>query len=195
MVGTPGDGERRSFEAEILPHLDAAYNLARWLTRNEQDAEDVTQEAVLRAFRFYGGFRGGNARAWLLRIVRNTTYTWIEANRRPEPTTEFDEQLPGLPQPRVAGTEETLIRAESAQALRKAMDQLPADQREILILREMEEMSYKEIAEVTGVPIGTVMSRLARARSGLRALLLKASRLPPEVENRQEFERTEAVER
>src|SRR5262249_4061902 len=158
-------------------------------------AEDVTQEAVLRAFRFYGGFRGGNARAWLLRIVRNTTYTWIEANRRPEPTTEFDEQLPGLPQPRVAGTEETLIRAESAQALRKAMEQLPADQREILILREMEEMSYKEIAEVTGVPIGTVMSRLARARSGLRALLLKASRLPPEVENRQEFERTEAVER
>jgi RNA polymerase sigma-70 factor, ECF subfamily len=193
MDGALGTHEGQSFEAEILPHLDAAYNLARWLTRNEQDAEDVTQEAMLRAFRFYGGFRGGNARSWLLRIVRNTTYTWRQANRVPERMTEFDEELQTLPLARAVDAEEALLRVESAKPLRKAMEQLTAEHREILILREMEEMSYKEIAEVTGAPIGTVMSRLARARNGLRALLL-GDALVARTEDGIRAEDAEAVE-
>jgi RNA polymerase sigma-70 factor (ECF subfamily) len=169
-----------NFEQEVLPHLDAAYNLARWLTRNQHDAQDVVQEAYMRAFRFSGGFRGGNVRAWLLRIVRNTCYTWLEQNRPQQPTTEFDETLFG-PDPRTPNPEEALLRNDSGKLLRQALEALPLNFREVLILRELEEMSYKEIAEVTGMPPGTVMSRLSRARDGLRqslANLANADTLP-----------------
>ena len=170
----PAEPAPADFEAEVLPHLDAAYNLARWLTRNPQDAEDVVQEAFLRAFRFFGGFRGGNAKSWLLRIVRNTTHTWMQAkaSRTSPLDTPFDEEEHGpaldLPDP-----EKLLLRKDGGQAVREAMEKLPAEHREILILRELEDLSYQEIAEVTGVPKGTVMSRLARARGGLRRALLQ----------------------
>ena len=160
----------RDFEQEVLPHLDAAYNLARWLTRNDQDAQDVVQEACLRAFRFFGGFRGGEARAWLLKIVRNTCYTWLQQNRPQQPTAQFDEELFG-PDPNAPCPEEALLRSDSSKLLRRALEILPADFREVLILRELEGMSYKEISEVTGMPPGTVMSRLSRARSALRQSL------------------------
>ena len=153
-----------------MAHLDAAYNLARWLTRNDQDAQDVVQKAYVRAFRFFGDFRGGDARAWLLKIVRGTCYTWIQQNRRHQPTTEFDEKLFG-PDPRTANPEEALLRNDSGKRLRQALETLPTDFREVLILRELQGMSYKEISEVTGVPPGTVMSRLSRARAGLRESL------------------------
>jgi RNA polymerase sigma factor (sigma-70 family) len=159
-----------NFEQEALPHLDAAYNLARWLTRNDDDAQDVVQEAYMRAFRFSGGFRGGSVRAWLLRIVRNTCYTWLQQNRPPQPTAEFDEKL-FRSDPCTLNPEEALLRNDSGKLLRQVLETLPLDFREVLILRELEEMSYKEIAQVTGMPAGTVMSRLSRARSALRQSL------------------------
>ena len=155
------------FEQEVLPHLDAAYNLARWLTRNEQDAEDVVQEAYIRAFRFFGTYRGGNARAWVLRIVRNTCYNWLEQNRPLQSATEFDENLFGA-DPHTANPEEALLQNASNNMLRQALEALPLKSREVLILREFEGMSYREIADTTGMPIGTVMSSLSRARSSLR---------------------------
>jgi RNA polymerase sigma-70 factor (ECF subfamily) len=159
-----------NFEREVLPHLDAAYNLARWLTRNDDDAQDVVQEAYIRAFRFFGGFRGGNARLWLLRIVRNTCYTWLRLNRPPQTTAEFDEELFG-PDPDAQNAEEALLRNDSSTLVRQALETLPTDSREVLILRDIQGMSYKEISEVTGMPPGTVMSRLSRARSRLRQSL------------------------
>ena len=161
-----------NFEREVLPHLDAAYNLARWLTRNGEDAQDVVQEAYMRAFRSFGGFRSGNVRPWLLRIVHNTCYTWRQLNRPPQPTAEFDEELCG-PNPGAQNVEEALLRNDSSKLVRQALETLPRDSREVLILRELEEMSYKEISDVTGMPLGTVMSRLSRARSGLRQSLAK----------------------
>jgi RNA polymerase sigma-70 factor (ECF subfamily) len=160
-----------SFEQAVLPHLDAAYNLARWLTRNERDAEDVVQESYLRAFRFFAGFRGGDARAWLMRIVRNTCYTWLHANRPLLEATEFDETL-FSPDSRSANPEEAVLRNDRGALLRKALETLPANFREVLILRELEGLSYKEIAEITGMPAGTVMSSLSRARDRLRQVLL-----------------------
>ena len=153
-----------------MPHLDAAYNLARWLTRNDEDAQDVVQEACMRAFRFFGGFRGVNVRAWLLRIVRNTCYTWLQLNRPSQPTGEFDEEVFG-PNPGAQNAEEALLRDDSSKLLRQALETLPTDSREVLILREIQGMSYKEISEVMGMPTGTVMSRLSRARSRLRQSL------------------------
>ncbi|OLB26438.1 MAG: RNA polymerase subunit sigma [Acidobacteria bacterium] len=166
----PEQNGLRDFEQEVLPHLDAAYNLARWLTRNDQDAQDVVQEAYLRAFRFFGGFRGGEARAWLLKIVRNTCYTWLQQNRPQQPTAEFDEKLFG-PDPSAANPEEALLQNASDKLVRQALEDLPQSSREVLILREFEGMSYREISEVTGMAPGTVMSRLSRARSGLRQAL------------------------
>jgi RNA polymerase sigma-70 factor (ECF subfamily) len=154
----------------MLPHLDAAYNLARWLIRNQEDAEDVVQESFMRAFRFFEGFRGGNSRAWLLRIVRNTAYTWLNEGRRMQGT-EFDDELFGS-DVNALDPEEQLLRSDRGRLLRSALEKLPTDYREVLILREIEEMSYREISEVTGAPVGTVMSRLSRARRGLRRSLL-----------------------
>jgi RNA polymerase sigma factor (sigma-70 family) len=158
------------FEEAVLPHLDAAYNLARWLTRNTQDAEDVVQEAYLRAFRFFGGFHGGNARAWLLKIVRNTCYTWLHQNRTHQATDLFDEQIhTDVAESR--NPETLLLQRADGQLLNRALEELPTDFREVLVLLELEGLSYKEIAEVLGIPIGTVMSRLARARRRLRESL------------------------
>src|SRR5271170_4257439 len=159
-----------NFEQEVLPHLDSAYNLARWLTHNQHDAQDVVQEAYLRALRFYGGFRGGNVRAWLLQIVRNTCYTWLEENRPKHPTIEFNEQFFGA-DPRAPDPEQALLRNDNANLLRQTLEELPASFRGVLILRELEGMSYKEILEVTGMAPGTVMSRLSRARGALRQSL------------------------
>ena len=151
----------------VLPHLDAAYNLARWLTRSPADAEDVVQEACLRALRFFDGFRGGDSRAWLLKIVRNTCYSWVKKNRPTELSDEFDETLHSS---EVWGTdaEAKLVSRANSEQVRKALEALPAGFREVLVLREIEELSYKEISDVTGVPLGTVMSSLSRARQRLR---------------------------
>ncbi|HWY45558.1 MAG TPA: sigma-70 family RNA polymerase sigma factor [Candidatus Sulfotelmatobacter sp.] len=158
------------FEHEVLPHLDAAYNFARWLTRNDQNAQDVVQEAYLRAFRFFPGFRGGDARAWLMKIVRNTCYTWLNANRPLQDAAEFDANfLP--PDSRAPNPEEVVLQNDSAALLRKALEKLPPNSREVLILRELDGMSYKEIADITGMPVGTVMSSLSRARGRLRQVL------------------------
>ena len=158
------------FEETIMPHLDAAYNLARWLTRNEHDAQDVVQDAFLRAFKFFGGFHGGNSRAWLLSIVRNTTYTWLQKNRRQELATVFDEEIHDI-EDASTNPEVLLLKSSDHQEIMRAVEQLPVEFREVMILRELEGMSYKEIAELANVPIGTVMSRLARARKQLQQSL------------------------
>ncbi len=159
-----------SFERAVLPHLDTAYNLARWLTRNEQDAQDVVQEAYLRAFRFFPSFRGGDPRAWLMKIVRNTCYTWLHTNRPLQDAAEFDENFVP-PDSRTPNPEEVVLQNDSAALLRKALEKLPPNSREVLILRELEGMSYREIANITGMPVGTVMSSLSRARGRLRQAL------------------------
>jgi RNA polymerase sigma factor (sigma-70 family) len=161
----------QNFEQAVLPHLDAAYNLARWLTRDEQDAQDSAQEALLRAFRFFPSFRGGNARAWLLKIVRNTCYTWLRANRPLQDATEFDENL-GPPDHHAPNPEELALQNDSSTLVRKALENLPTSLREVLILREIEGMSYREIADISGMPVGTVMSSLSRARERLRRSLI-----------------------
>lgn len=170
---TRSSGGAGSFEQVVLPHLDAAYNLARWLVRNSHDAEDVVQEAYLRAFRFFGGFRGGNARAWLLKIVRNTSYSFLEINRPADLGVEFDEKL-HTPEAATPDAEAALLQSVESQLLRASLEQLPVHFRELLILRELEGLSYKEIAAMTEVPIGTVMSGLARARAQLKKCLLRA---------------------
>jgi len=162
---------RRDFEATVLPHLDAAYNLARWLTRSHDDAEDVVQEAYLRAFRYYAGFVGDDARSWLLTIVRNTCYTWLRNNRDRHEVPlldddQYDENL-GAAASLGGGAddpESLMIQSTDGALLNRLIGELPLPFREALVLRELEDLSYKEIAEVTSVPIGTVMSRLARAR-------------------------------
>jgi RNA polymerase sigma-70 factor, ECF subfamily len=162
--------DRARFEQLVLPHLDAAFNLARWLLRGRADAEDVAQEAMLRAFRFFQGFHGSDARAWLLQIVRNTCYSWLEKHRPMELSTEFDEELHGETQ---ASPEALAIAGDQRERLTRALEALPARAREILVLRELEGCSYKEIAAITSVPIGTVMSALARARERLQKLLMQ----------------------
>jgi RNA polymerase sigma-70 factor (ECF subfamily) len=163
------------FEEMIMPHLDAAYNLARWLTRNEHDAQDVVQDAFLRAFKFFNGFHGTNGRSWLLSIVRNASYNWLQKNRKNELTTVFDEELHG-PEAVVTDQLAPLLRDADQQLVRQAMEELPVEFREVTILRELEGMSYKEIAEITEIPIGTVMSRLARARKQLQTQLTERFR-------------------
>jgi RNA polymerase sigma factor (sigma-70 family) len=160
-----------SFEKAVLPHLDAAYNLARWLTRNDVDAEDVVQEAYLRAFRFFGGFHGDDGRAWLLGIVRNTSYTWMQRNRSPELNVPLDDE-PLEFKSNDLNPEAVLLQKADAQMLRQAVEELPVEFREVLVLREMDEMSYKQIAAVADLPLGTVMSRLARARKRLQQILV-----------------------
>lgn len=161
--------QRFSFEQTVMPHLDAAYNLARWLTRNDQDAEDVVQEAYLRAFRFFDGFRGGDGRAWLLAVVRNTCLTWLRQRGRKE-MVEFDEQAHAAEVP-LPTPETTLLQKAALGSVQDCLEALPVEYREAFVLRELEDMSYKEIADVSGVPIGTVMSRLSRARKRLQSCL------------------------
>lgn len=159
-----------NFEQNVLPHLDAAYNLARWLTRNPQDADDIVQEAFLRAFRFFPGFRGGDGRAWLLKIVRNTCFTWLHTNRPLQDATEFDEDF--FPaDTRGSNPEDIAFQNDIRALLRKALEALPASFREVIIMRELEGLTYREIAEITGMPVGTVMSSLSRGRSRLRRVL------------------------
>jgi len=168
----PSELER--FEAMVLPHLDAAYTLARYLTRNDHDAQDVVQDAFLRALKYFSGFRGagegGDGRAWLLAIVRNTAYTWLRRHRADALATEFDEERHSDPvaehHPAAA-----LDRDSAREALHQALDQLSPEFREVIVLRELEGLSYKEIGDVTGVPVGTVMSRLSRARRRLQEAL------------------------
>ena len=167
----PGAATRERFEQAVLPHLDAAYNFARWLTRNEQDAQDVTQEAFLRAFRFFDGYQGGNMRAWLLTIVRNTCYTWLDQNRSRESAVEFDEEIHSSESAADSDPETQVLASADKETLHRALEELPAVFREALVLREIEGMSYKEIADVASVSLGTVMSRLARARTRLRQSL------------------------
>jgi RNA polymerase sigma-70 factor (ECF subfamily) len=160
------------FEQVVLPHLGAAYNLARWLTHNDHDAEDVVQEAYLRAFKFFPKFHGTGGKAWLLAIVRNTCYTWLERNRPPVGTAVFDEEKhsPAAPSSDVGAA---LLRGEQRDVLWRALAGLSAPLREAIVLRELEQLSYKEIADIAGVPLGTVMSRLARAREQLEQELLR----------------------
>jgi RNA polymerase sigma-70 factor (ECF subfamily) len=164
--------DRERFEQLVLPHVDAAFNLARWLLRGRTDSEDVAQEALLRACRFFGGFHGGDVRAWLLQIVRNTCYTWLEKNRPLELSMEFDEEL----HLQTCATPETLaIAGDDRKRLTLALERLPPRFREVLVLRELEGCSYKEIAAITSIPIGTVMSSLSRARRQLYSALTNSS--------------------
>jgi RNA polymerase sigma-70 factor (ECF subfamily) len=165
------DRERlKLFEQTVLPHLDAAYNLARWLAGNDHDAQDVAQEASLRAYRFFGGFRGENARAWLLTIVRNTFYDWLRKNRRAEIVGALDEEALAVEYP-AENADSVNLRLADAETVRRAIAGLPVEFREIVILRDMEGLSYSEIADLAEIPIGTVMSRLARARKRLQKRL------------------------
>jgi len=163
------------FERTVLPHLDAAYSLARWLARDHQDAEDIVQMAFLRAFRFFDSFRGGNGRAWLLTIVRRTYYSWLRDRRHEDGDVGFDELLhsghgdygvAGSCSPFAAGSnpESIAAREDTRRAVNAALEKLPLAYREVVVLKDIEDLSYKEIAEVVEIPIGTVMSRLARGR-------------------------------
>jgi len=166
------------FEHTVLPHLPSAYNVARWLTRDDHDAEDVVQEAYLRAWKFFGGFSGGESRAWLLTIVRNTCYTWLHQNRAHELTVVFDEEIHSSAS-ESANPETLLLHRANQQVLRDALEALPVAFREVVVLRELEGLSYKEIAAIADLPLGTVMSRLARARARLLEWL--TTRLHTEV--------------
>jgi|KBSSwiStaDraftv2_1062776.scaffolds.fasta_scaffold282177_2 RNA polymerase sigma factor (sigma-70 family) len=167
-----------NFEEAVMPHLDAAYNLARWLMRNEDDAQDMVQEAYLRALRFFGGFHGTDAKAWLLTIVRNTCYTSLKRNKSAELLADFEEVVltkeADEPDP-----EAMHLLKVRAQLVNEAIEKLPIEFREVVILRELEELSYKEIAEITAIPIGTVMSRLSRARKRLLVGLRGIVRVEP----------------
>jgi len=158
-----------NFEEAFLPHIGAAYNLARWLTRNDADAEDVVQEAYLRALKSFGGFHGSDGRPWLLTIVRHTCYTWLKRNRSPE-FAEFDEAI-YLRETDAPDPEASLIMSSEKRAVREALERLPVEFREVMVMRELEGLSYREIAAIAEIPVGTVMSRLARARKRLQAAL------------------------
>jgi RNA polymerase sigma-70 factor (ECF subfamily) len=162
--------ERGRFERATLPHLDAAYNLARWLTRDVHAAEDVVQEAYCRAARFFASFRGGDGRTWLLAVVRRVSYDWLQKRRTAAAVTPFDDEAHS-PGDDAFGPEDFLVHEIDLEMLRHAVEELPPDYREVIVLRELEELSYQAIATVTGVPVGTVMSRLSRARRQLRRRL------------------------
>ena len=171
--------DARRFELLALPHLDAAYNLARWLTHDEHDAQDVVQEAFLRALRYIGGFRGDNARGWVLQVVRNTCWTWLKENRPADVVPLGDEEDGNVHEPAAPAAEEppalAMRRADRAQ-INRAIAALPCAFREVLVLRELEDLSYNEIARIADIPVGTVMSRLSRARGLLRQALQPGAR-------------------
>lgn len=166
----------QSFKAVVMPYLDDAYTLARYLTRNSQDADDIVQDAYLRAFRFFATFKGENPRAWLLAIVRNCFYSWLKAKPRGREQSlsdvdldTFDKTDTDVWSSAPADPETEMVRIDDAATVRKLIEGLPMPFREVLVLRELEDMSYREIADITGVPTGTVMSRLARARTMFKA--------------------------
>jgi len=172
--------KEKRFQALVMPHLNSAFNLACWLTRNRPDAEDVVQEAYLRAFKFFDSFHGDDGRAWLLTIVRNTFYSWHQQNRIQN--TLFDEQCHSPDGEHVVATqyvennpENLLMQKDSQQQLLKALQALPLEFREVMVLRELEDLSYKQIAAIVGIPIGTVMSRLGRGRKLLEKVLAPAA--------------------
>jgi len=168
-----GPEDQARFEQLVLPHVDAAFNLARWLLRNREDAEDVAQEAMLRAWRFFVGFHGGDARVWVLQIVRNACYTWLEKNRPMELSVEFDEKL----HLESCVTPETIaVAGDDRKCLTLALETLPPRFREVIVLRELEGYSYKEIAAIAAIPVGTVMSSLSRARRQLCFALANSDR-------------------
>jgi len=158
------DERVRRFEQLVVPHLGAAYNLARWLTRNDHDAQDIVQDASVRALRYLDALRGEDARAWLLGIVRNTTWSWLQANRPSELTTRDDEDEPQIAAPASDEPETSAIRRAEARLLNEAIAALPPALREVIVLRELEDLAYRQIAHIADIPIGTVMSRLARGR-------------------------------
>ena len=160
--------KRKQFEQIVLPHLDAAFNLARWLTGDDQDAQDVVQDATLRAFKFFDSYHGGNSRAWLLTIVRNTTYTWMRQNRQQSLLSLEEDEIEDTEN---ASLEGSLLQAADSQQVRDALAALPVEFREVIILHDVEGLAYKEIALVINIPLGTVMSRLSRARSRLQQTL------------------------
>lgn len=166
------------FKRSVMPHLDAAYNLARWLTRNDHDAEDVVQEAMIRAYRFFESLREADARPWLLAIVRNTGYTWLQKNRPAEIVPIDDASLIsadtvtiGHASPMELNPEVILLQSANRKIVNQALEDLPVGFREVLVMREMEDLSYKEIASIAAIPMGTVMSRLSRGRELLRTAL------------------------
>ena len=163
------------FEQITAPHLSAAYNLARWLTKDPHDAEDVVQEAYLRALRYFASFHGTDGKAWLLTIVRNTFYSWHQSRPRAEIQVdeEMGDEIANSADEATETPESWLARLDDRRAIDAAIEALPAEFREVIVLRELEDLSYKEIADVAGVPLGTVMSRLSRARKLLRAELSK----------------------
>ncbi len=168
--------ERRRFDLLVLPHLDAAYNLARWLSGSASDADDVVQEAFLRAFRLFGSFHGDQPRPWLLAIVRNTWFTAWQQRKATGEVCGYDDELDGTPLPgwhtAQPEPEQCLLRAEDIRLVHRALEQLPAGFREVLVLRELEDLPYRDIARIVDVPVGTVMSRLARGRRLLAAAVL-----------------------
>ncbi len=158
------DEAGRRFEQLVMPHLGAAFNLARWLTRNDHDAQDIVQDASLRAFRYLDALRGDDARAWLLGIVRNTTWSWLQANRPSELSTREDDGELQIPAPSSDEPETSAVRRAEARLLNEAIAALPPPLREVIVLRELEDLSYRQIAQIADIPIGTVMSRLSRGR-------------------------------
>ena len=172
------DENWRRFELQAMPHLDAAYNLARWLTHNDQDAQDVVQESLLRAMRYINGLRGDGARAWLLQIVRHTCYSWLRKNRPAEKVAldDFDDASQEIAAPSGDEPPAVAMRNADRQQINAAIAGLPAAYREVLVLRELEDLSYGDIARIAEIPIGTVMSRLSRARGLMRAALTPLTR-------------------
>jgi RNA polymerase sigma-70 factor (ECF subfamily) len=166
---------RRSFEEVVVPHLDAAFNYARWLAGNEADAEDVVQDASVRAFRFFSSLRGEDARAWLLTIVRHAWYARLSSQRAARAASVEYDEMADTRSDEGLGPEALLLQRQTVDRVRRAVEQLPVDFREVVVLRELEGLSYKEIAAIVGIPMGTVMSRLARARERLLAVLDSAS--------------------
>lgn len=175
--------KKKRFQTLVLPHLNSAFNLACWLTRNRQDAEDVVQEAYLRAFTFFDGFHGEDGCVWLLKIVRNTFYTWYQKNHEQKQSTLFDEELHSFEATDAVGIEhadnnpETLLMyRDSERLLQQGIEALPLEFREVMVMRELEDLSYKQIAGIVGIPIGTVMSRLGRGRKLLAKILASPNR-------------------
>ena len=161
--------KHNQFEEIALPHLNAAFNLAFWLTGDSQDAEDIVQESYLRAFKFFDSYRGGNSHAWLLAIVRNTTYTWLRQNRMNEGLILLEDELPDT---EMVGLESSFLQKADFKRLREAIAALPVEYREVIVLHDLEGLAYKEIASVANIPLGTVMSRLSRARDRLQKTLI-----------------------